>query len=83
MNPSSGEEVEDEQENNRPRSDSTDSQQSIPPDGGIKAILVVLASFINTGVVFSVITVNSLIISAIQTRLTEKNDSNPSLKACK
>lgn len=52
-----------------------------PPDGGVRAFLVMFASFINTGVVFGVITGNSLIIAAIQSDLASNNDGDASSKA--
>lgn len=52
-----------------------------PPDGGVRAFLVMFASFINTGVVFGVITGNSLIIAAIQSNLASNNVSDASSKA--
>lgn len=54
-----------------------------PPDGGVRAFLVMFASFINTGVVFGVITGNSLIIAAIQSDLASKHDGDASSKAGK
>lgn len=56
-------------------------QPPSPPDGGVRAFLVMFASFINTGVVFGVITGNSLIIAAVQSNLASNNDTDASSKA--
>lgn len=57
------------------------SEPHSPPDGGVRALLVMFASFINTGVVFGVITGNSLIIATIQSNLASNNDGDASSKA--
>lgn len=54
-----------------------------PPDGGLRAWMIMIGSFAINGVLFSIINTYSLIYLELQTRLTEAGESDVSSKAGK
>lgn len=54
-----------------------------PPDGGLRACLVVIASFCTNGLIFGIINSYSVIYTVLLDRLEAQNDDRASVKACK
>lgn len=54
-----------------------------PPDGGFRAYLIVLGSFLTNGLLFGVINSYSVIYTVLQKRLEIENVPNSESKACK
>lgn len=52
-----------------------------PPDGGLRAWMIMIGSFMINGVLFSIINTYSLIYPELQKRLTEAGDTEVSSKA--
>lgn len=68
---------------NNPRKDVEANDQNIvtPPDGGLRAWMVMIGSFVINGVLFSVINTYSLIYLELQKRLLESGETAASSKA--
>lgn len=56
---------------------------AIPPDGGLRAWMIMIGSFVINGVLFSVINTYSLIYLELQKRLLESGETAASSKAGK
>nr|XP_027212840.1 monocarboxylate transporter 10-like isoform X2 [Penaeus vannamei] len=52
----------------------------VPPDGGFRAWLVMLASFLCNGIIFGIINTSGLIYNKISQKLEEEGDPNAALK---
>ncbi|KAK3891675.1 hypothetical protein Pcinc_004426 [Petrolisthes cinctipes] len=53
-----------------------------PPDGGCRAYIVMMASFLCNGIIFGIINTSGLIYEKISIKLEEDGDENASFKAC-
>lgn len=53
-----------------------------PPDGGCRACIVMMASFLCNGIIFGIINTSGLIYEKISTKLEDEADENASFKAC-
>jgi MCP family monocarboxylic acid transporter-like MFS transporter 10 len=60
-----------------------DGSSAVPPDGGTRAWLVMIASFLCNGILFGVINTYSVIYVDLQKKLEEKGVAEASSKACK
>ncbi|XP_076762667.1 monocarboxylate transporter 10-like protein kar isoform X2 [Xylocopa sonorina] len=58
-----------------------DRNGMVPPDGGARAWIIMISSFVINGILFSVINTYSLIYLELQKRLLESGDNAASLKA--
>ncbi|XP_043252475.1 monocarboxylate transporter 10 isoform X1 [Colletes gigas] len=68
--------------NLRKETTETDDRNVVPPpDGGLRAWMIMIGSFVINGVLFSVINSYSLIYLELQKRLLESGDSSASAKA--
>ncbi|XP_053981938.1 monocarboxylate transporter 10 isoform X1 [Hylaeus volcanicus] len=68
--------------NNLRKDTETDERNVVtPPDGGLRAWMIMIGSFVINGVLFSVINSYSLIYLELQKRLLESGDSSASAKA--
>jgi hypothetical protein len=56
---------------------------AVPPDGGTRAWLVMIASFLCNGILFGVINTYSVIYVDLQKKLEDKGVTEASSKACK
>lgn len=63
--------------------ESTRTTAAGPPDGGLRAWMIMIGSFAINGIVFSIINTYSLIYLELQRRLTEAGESEVSSKAGK
>lgn len=54
-----------------------------PPDGGLRAYLIVIGSFLTNGLLFGVINSYSVIYTILQKQLQNENVPNSESKACK
>lgn len=54
-----------------------------PPDGGLRAYLVVIASFCTNGLIFGIINSYSVIYLVLLKRLESQNVDGATVKACK
>lgn len=68
---------------NASRKDADDRNVIVPPDGGLRAWMVMIGSFIINGVLFSVINTYSSIYLELQRRLLESGETGASSKAGK
>ncbi|XP_012168798.2 monocarboxylate transporter 10 isoform X2 [Bombus terrestris] len=66
---------------NASRKDADDRNVIVPPDGGLRAWMVMIGSFIINGVLFSVINTYSSIYLELQRRLLESGETGASSKA--
>jgi hypothetical protein len=55
---------------------------AVPPDGGTRAWLVMIASFLCNGILFGVINTYSVIYVDLQKKLEDKGVAEASSKAC-
>ncbi|XP_076167618.1 monocarboxylate transporter 10-like protein kar isoform X2 [Ptiloglossa arizonensis] len=67
--------------NFRKDTESEDQNVVLPPDGGLRAWMIMIGSFVINGVLFSVINTYSLIYLELQKRLLESGDTSASAKA--
>lgn len=63
--------------------ETNDVNVNIPPDGGLRAWMIMIGSFFINGVLFSVINTYSLIYLELQKKLLEAGETEVSSKACK
>jgi hypothetical protein len=56
---------------------------AVPPDGGTRAWIVMVASFLCNGILFGVINTYSVIYVDLQKKLEDKGVAEASSKACK
>jgi hypothetical protein len=56
---------------------------AVPPDGGTRAWLVMIASFLCNGILFGVINTYSVIYVDLQKKLEDKGVAEASSKACR
>ncbi|XP_043281248.1 monocarboxylate transporter 10 isoform X2 [Venturia canescens] len=61
--------------------ENSDTDEHSPPDGGIRAWMIMLGSFMINGILFSVINTYSLIYVELQKRLEESGETEASSKA--
>ncbi|XP_015177602.1 PREDICTED: monocarboxylate transporter 10 isoform X2 [Polistes dominula] len=61
--------------------EANNTDNHIPPDGGIRAWMILLSSFFINGILFSVINTYSLIYLELQKKLTEAGETEVSSKA--
>ena len=54
-----------------------------PPDGGLQAWIIVLASFLTNGIIFGIHNCYGIIYLRLKTELQESGVSDASTKACK
>lgn len=54
-----------------------------PPDGGSRAILVMISAFLCNGILFGIINTYSVIYNSLQKQLEASGDLAASSKACK
>lgn len=54
-----------------------------PPDGGMRAYLVMISAFLCNGILFGIINCYSVIYLSLQRQLKESGDEAASSKACK
>lgn len=54
----------------------------VPPDGGFRAWLVMVASFLCNGIIFGIINTSGLIYERISKKLEDEGDPNAALKTC-
>lgn len=78
-----GRDEEDRASMNTSRKDpeSDDRNANVPPDGGLRAWMIMIGSFVINGVLFSVINTYSLIYLELQKRLLESGETAASSKA--
>lgn len=70
-------------DNSRKDLEANDQNVVTPPDGGLRAWMIMIGSFIINGVLFSVINTYSLIYLELQKRLLESGETGASSKAGK
>lgn len=63
--------------------EASDVNLNIPPDGGLRAWMIMIGSFFINGVLFSVINTYSLIYLELQKKLLAAGETEVSSKACK
>lgn len=63
------------------RTDRSGDDEHLPPDGGFRAWMIMLGSFMINGILFSVINTYSLIYVELQKRLEETGETEASTKA--
>lgn len=63
------------------RKEISEKECHVPPDGGARAWLIMIGSFVINGVLFSVINTYSLIYLELQNRLIENGETEASSKA--
>lgn len=54
-----------------------------PPDGGVRAWSIMVASFLINGILFGIINSYSVVYTELQTKLSQGNETDASSKACK
>ncbi|XP_076393693.1 monocarboxylate transporter 10-like protein kar isoform X2 [Megachile rotundata] len=72
---------EDEDRTSRKDPEADDRNVIVPPDGGLRAWMIMIGSFVINGVLFSVINTYSLIYLELQKRLLESGETAASSKA--
>ena len=55
----------------------------LPPDGGLHAWIIVMASFLTNGIIFGIHNCYGIIYLRLKTELEESGVSNAATKACK
>lgn len=55
----------------------------VPPDGGIRAWMVMLASFLCNGIIFGIINTSGITYAKIAKKLEKGEDPNAAFKGCK
>lgn len=58
-------------------------EEFVPPDGGMRAYLVVISAFMCNGILFGIINTYSVIYISLQKSLEQSGDAAASSKACK
>lgn len=71
----------EEEDVSRKEPDVDDRNVVVPPDGGLRAWMILIGSFVINGILFSVINTYSLIYLELQKRLLESGETAASSKA--
>lgn len=75
--------MEKHEENNIGGNPKQEKTSAVPPDGGTRAWLVMIASFLCNGILFGVINTYSVIYVDLQKKLEDNGVAEASSKACK
>lgn len=68
--------------NDSEQADASESPQ-VPPDGGLRAYIIVIASFFTNGLIFGIINSYSVVYIVLLKQLQSQNVEGAEVKACK